>query len=133
MNLTVFINYIRNGGNYKSLAFATPEYNHSVPGVLKNALDYLTFELNRKPMTVASHGSVAGARAAMHLKEILSESRGILIPNSVAIAGASGLIDDDGNLNEEAKNNPYGPLAALNSALSELSWYSSVLAKARDL
>src|SRR5665213_1949358 len=51
--------------------FVTPEYNHSIPGVLKNAIDYLTFELVKKPATVASHGTVGGARATMHLKDIL--------------------------------------------------------------
>ena len=44
-----------------------------MPAVLKNAIDYLTFELVRKPSAIASHGSVNGARAIMALKEILAE------------------------------------------------------------
>jgi NAD(P)H-dependent FMN reductase len=69
--------------------FVTPEYNHSVPGALKNAIDYLTWELLKKPATVASHGTVGGARATMHLKEILSESKAAIIPTQLALAGMS--------------------------------------------
>lgn len=116
---------------FDSYIFVSPEYNHSIPAVLKNALDYLTYELLHKPSAVATHGSVGGARAAVHLKEILSESRTVVIPNSVAVVGASSLIDDDGNLDAEAKANPYGPQAALDSLLTELKWYSQALKNAR--
>ncbi len=112
--------------------FVTPEYNHSISGVLKNALDFLTWELVKKPATVVSHGSVAGARAAMHLKEILSESRAAIIPAHVAFAGRVGeIIDENGNLSEELKANPYGPQATLANMLAELKWYSDALATAR--
>src|SRR6266481_6819530 len=64
--------------------YVTPEYNHSIPGVLKNALDYVTWEMVKKPATVVGHGAVGGARATMHLKEILSESRACVIPSQLA-------------------------------------------------
>ncbi|HVX58923.1 MAG TPA: NAD(P)H-dependent oxidoreductase [Candidatus Saccharimonadales bacterium] len=111
--------------------FVTPEYNHSIPGVLKNAIDYLTFEMLKKPATIASHGTVGGARATMHLKEILSESRAAVIPTQVAVAGMSEKISEEGILDEEQTKLPYGPLASLSSALSELKWYSDALAIAR--
>src|SRR5258708_7399638 len=60
---------------FEAYVFVTPEYNHSIPGVLKNALDYVDWQLNRKPAAVVSHGSAGGARAEVALKEILSESR----------------------------------------------------------
>ncbi len=116
---------------FDAYIFITPEYNHSVPGVLKNAIDYLSSELNRKPAAVASHGSVGGARAAMHLKEILSESRAAVIPQAVAFSGLNDAVDEDGNLSEAFKANPYGPQAALDSMLTELKWYSDALANAR--
>lgn len=112
--------------------FVTPEYNHSVSGVLKNALDFVTWEMNRKPSAIVSHGTVGGARAAMHLKEILSESKTAPIPNGVAVAGISELIDEEGNLAEAAQANPYGPQAALDAMLAELKWYSDALATARS-
>src|SRR5438309_10679893 len=52
---------------FDAYVFVTPEYNHSIPGELKNAFDYITWEIQRKPAAIASHGTVGGARAAMHL------------------------------------------------------------------
>jgi NAD(P)H-dependent FMN reductase len=111
--------------------FVTPEYNHSIPGVLKNAIDYLTFELAKKPATVAAHGSVGGARATMHLKEILSESKAAIIPTQLAIAGMGDKIDEDGSLSDEQKALQYSPEVALKNLLEELKWYSDALAAAR--
>jgi NAD(P)H-dependent FMN reductase len=119
-------------GEFDAYVFVTPEYNHSIPGVLKNAFDFLTWELNRKPAAIVSHGTVGGARAAMHLKEILSEGKALPIPNFVALAGMSDVIDEQGNLAEAAKANPYGPQAALESLLEELQWYSNALTAARN-
>jgi len=117
--------------DFDAYVFVTPEYNHSVPGVLKNALDFLTNELAHKPSMVVSHGSVGGARAAMHLKEILSESKAVVIPSGVAFSGIADNIDENGNLGEPMKSNPYGPEVALKGALEDLKWYSDALAKAR--
>jgi NAD(P)H-dependent FMN reductase len=111
--------------------FVTPEYNHSISGVLKNALDYVTFEIVKKPATVVSHGTVGGARATMHLKEILSESLAAVIPKAVAFAGASQNLDESGVLSEELSAKPYGPQTALKGTLDELKWYSDALAAAR--
>lgn len=114
-----------------AFVFVTPEYNHSITGVLKNSLDYVTSELTKKPVTVVSHGTVGGARAAMHLREILSESGGINITRQVAVASASDKINPEGQLNEAEKANPYGPQTALKNTLEELKWVSDALAAAR--
>ena len=53
--------------------FITQEYNHSITGALKNALDYLRVEWNNKAAGIVSNGSVGGARAAEHLRGILGE------------------------------------------------------------
>ncbi len=113
--------------------YVTPEYNHSIPAVLKNALDYVTWEMVKKPAAVVSHGTVGGARATMHLKEILSESRACIIPAQVAFHGRVGeLLDEQGNLTEAAKLQPYGPQTALKNMLDELKWYSDALDAARS-
>jgi NAD(P)H-dependent FMN reductase len=118
---------------FDAYVFVTPEYNHSITGVLKNALDYVTWELLRKPAAVVSHGANGGARAMTDLKEVLSESRAVLVPSasSVAMSGMSEMIDEDGNLSEAAKANPYGPQAGLDTLLTDLKWYSDALAAAR--
>lgn len=68
--------------------FVTPEYNHSVSPVLKNAIDYLFFEWHYKPIGFVSYGSLAGgSRAAEHLRLISAEVKmydlreQILLPN----------------------------------------------------
>lgn len=116
---------------FDAYVFVTPEYNHSIPGVLKNAFDYITWELQRKPAAIVSHGTMGGARAAMHLKEVISEARAVPIPNFVAMHGMSEQISDDGKLNEELLSNPYGPQATLETLLEELKWYSNALVAAR--
>lgn len=60
--------------NLDGFIFVTPEYNHSVSGALKNAIDFLYREWNYKPASIVSYGSAAGgARAAEHLRGILGE------------------------------------------------------------
>jgi len=53
--------------------FVTAEYNHSVPGVLKNALDHAYPEFNRKPAAFVGYGGVGGARAVEQLRLICIE------------------------------------------------------------
>jgi len=118
--------------DFDAYVFVTPEYNHSINGVLKNAIDYITGELNRKPSAIVSHGSVGGARAGVHLREILSESRSVVIPYGVAFIGLNEGIDGEGKLNEQLQANSYGPEAALKTMLGELKWYSDALAAARN-
>lgn len=119
--------------SFDAYIFVTAEYNHSIPAVLKNALDYVTWEFLRKPAAVVAHGSAGGARAQTDLKEILSESRLVLVPtdSSVAITGMSDIIDENGIMSDAAKANPYGPQAGLEKLLKDLKWYSDALAAAR--
>ncbi|HEY3506310.1 MAG TPA: NADPH-dependent FMN reductase [Actinocatenispora sp.] len=53
---------------YDGFVIITPEYNHSAPGVLTNALDYLYVEWANKAVGFVSYGSVGGARAVEQLR-----------------------------------------------------------------
>jgi NAD(P)H-dependent FMN reductase len=53
--------------------FVTAEYNHSIPGVLKNALDHAYAEYRRKPAAFVGYGGVGGARAVEQLRLICIE------------------------------------------------------------
>lgn len=55
--------------------FVTPEYNHSVPGALKNAMDFLNVEWKDKAAGFVSYGSAGGVRAVEHLRLIAGELR----------------------------------------------------------
>jgi NAD(P)H-dependent FMN reductase len=66
--------------------FVTPEYNHSVSGALKNALDYLYAEWNDKAAGVVGYGVQGGIRAAEHLRLILAELRVATVRSQVALS-----------------------------------------------
>lgn len=61
---------------FDGFVFVTPQYNWSIPGVLKVALDHLFHEWAGKPMVVVSYGGRGGGRAAAALKDIWQGLRG---------------------------------------------------------
>lgn len=118
-------------GSFDAVALVTPEYNRSYSAVLKNALDYLDFQLKRKPVLLVAHGSTGGAQAVSHLRAVLPGLVSITVPPAVMITGRAGeMINEAGEATEEVKNNPYGPQAALKNALGELEWYSNAMSAA---
>ena len=62
-------------GRFDGYVFVVAEYNRSITGALKNALDQAYKEWNRKPFTAIGYGSVGGARAIEHLRLIGVEQR----------------------------------------------------------
>jgi len=56
-----------------AFVFVTPEYNHSMSGALKNAIDYLYREWNNKAAGFVSYGSAGGVRAVEHLRLVMAE------------------------------------------------------------
>lgn len=52
--------------------FVTPEYNHSIPGAFKNAVDVLGSEWMGKPVAFVSYGSAGGHRAVEHWRGCLA-------------------------------------------------------------
>lgn len=120
--------------SFDAYVFVTPEYNHGFPADLGNLLTYFTTELKHKPAAVASHGVVGGARGALQLKEVLSESQLVVIPQHSALVGmltTGNILSEEGDLSEELAANPYGPQGQLDGMLSELKWYSDALSAAR--
>ena len=61
----------------------TAEYNRSVPAVLKNALDHVYGELNRKPISFVGYGAVGAARSIEHLRLIAIEMQ--MAPSRFAV------------------------------------------------
>ena len=92
-----------------AILFATPEYNYSVSGVLKNAIDWASRPYGEsawdgKPAAIlgASTGSLGTARAQYHLRQILvTLNMYALNRPEVMIANASNKFDDQGNLTDD--------------------------------
>ena len=67
--------------------FVVAEYNHSITGALKNALDQAYVEWAKKPMGAIAYGSMGGARALEHLRMIAVELQMVPVRNAVHIGG----------------------------------------------
>ena len=91
-----------------ALLFATPEYNYSMPGVLKNAIDWASRPPNqpfaRKPVAMigASRGMFGSARAQYHLRQVcVSLDMYPINKPEVMIPAAQTKFDASGNLTDE--------------------------------
>ncbi|MFI6800460.1 NADPH-dependent FMN reductase [Streptosporangium canum] len=72
-------------GAFDAYVFVTPEYNASVPGALKNAIDFLYAEWNGKAAGFVGYGIQGGIRAVEHLRQILGDLEVVAIPTTVAL------------------------------------------------
>lgn len=93
------------------LVIATPEYNHAMPGVLKNALDWLSREspagaaLPEKPVAVlgASSGPWGTRLAQASLRQVLHTCGALVMPTpTLFVANAASRFDADGSLTDQA-------------------------------
>jgi len=118
-------------GKYDGFVFVVAEYNHSISGALKNALDQAFLEWNRKPAAVVGYGGVGAARAVEHLRAIAVELHMVNVPNAVHIGGG-----------ELMKVHPMGggtaPIAEIEDKLNakglvdDLHWWTAALKTARE-
>jgi len=74
---------------FDGFVVVTPEYNHSIPGVLKNAFDYLFAEWGNKAIGFVSYGSAGGVRAVEQLRLIAGELQLADVRASVGLPFAS--------------------------------------------
>jgi NAD(P)H-dependent FMN reductase len=106
----------------------SPEYNHSFPAVLKNAIDYVYPEWVRKPVAFIGYGGAGGVRAVEQLRLVAVELQmaplraAIHLPLEILVAHRQGEAVDE-------------KLAALDAAaeamLDDLLWWTSALHAAR--
>jgi len=79
-----------------AFVFVFPEYNHSIPGALKNALDFLFHEWADKAAGLVSYGGVsAGTRAAAALKPVLGALRMVTVVEAATIPFFTQFIDEN--------------------------------------
>lgn len=93
-----------------ALLFATPEYNHSIPGVLKNTIDWVSRPayasvLAHKPAGIlsASKSFVGGARVQAHLHQVLDSTLTAVYPvPEFLVPQAADQFGEDGRLADQA-------------------------------
>jgi len=92
-----------------AILIATPEYNSSIPGLLKNALDWAsrpvaTNPLRNKPVAVvgASAGAFGAVWAQAELRKVLAAIGARVVDAEVAVGHAPTRFDEDGRLEDES-------------------------------
>jgi NAD(P)H-dependent FMN reductase len=115
-------------GRSDAFVIVTPEYNYGTSAVLKNALDWVYSEWNRKPVAFVSYGGSMGVRAVQQLRETAIELQMAPIRSSVHIPVATLWAHFQGG-------NVDAGLAELDSVasvmLDDLLWWTAALKKAR--
>lgn len=112
-----------------ALLVVTPEYLHSVPGVLKNALDsvFVSWALRNKPLASVGYsiGVAAGVRAVEHLMDVAIESEMVPLRDTVLIPRVASAFNEEGI--------PVDPMTeiAMTVMLEDLEWWGTLLARAR--
>lgn len=112
-----------------AVLICTPEYNYSMPGVLKNAIDWASRPYGDsawkgKPVAImgASVGNLGTARAQYHLRQcfVFLDMPAVLQPE-VMIGGAAGKFDKEGTLTDETSKKLIGGLLSSLKNLSDKS------------
>lgn len=104
----------------------TPEYNHGYPAVLKNALDHVYREWNRKPIAFVSYGAGGGGqRAVEQLRSVAVELQMVPIREQLAIPFPWMAFDESGNIRQQGAGKGIQRLA------DELLWWTQALSAAR--
>jgi chromate reductase len=106
---------------------ATPEYNGSIPGVLKNAFDWVSRPLEGNPLSgkpvaiiSASTGSFGGLWAQNDLRRILGTLHARVITETLTVPYVHTLVDGEGELaHDETSAGIEGVLAALTAELPQ--------------
>ena len=119
-------------GEFDGYIFVVAEYNRSVTGSLKNALDQAYVEWGHKPMAAIAYGAVGGTRALEHLRTISVELQMVPVRNAVHVGmgdffkvhpgmGGSGkMADIEANILQAAK-----------ATLDDVVWWAKATMAAR--
>jgi Predicted flavoprotein len=106
--------------------FICPEYNHSFPASLKNALDYLYEEWGRKPASCIGYGPSGGIRAVEQLRLVLVEL------NMAPLGSALHLFNVHKKIENDLYHGDEKDAANLHRVLDDLLWWSQTLREGRQ-
>jgi len=117
------VNLKRMMSAHHGVLIVTPEYNSSVPPLVKNAIDWVSrvqdahetrgqvFRERPFAIAAASEGRLGGTRALAALRLILSACRATVIPNQLALSFADAAYDDMDRLKHPADIEAMGAMA----------------------
>ncbi|WP_433201617.1 NADPH-dependent FMN reductase [Nocardia sp. CA-107356] len=103
----------------------TPEYNHSYPAPLKNAIDWHYTQWQAKPIGFVSYGGMAGGlRAVEHLRQVFTELHAVTVRETVSFHNA---MTASGELTSTTASD-----AAAAKLIDQLLWFGRALEVARS-
>lgn len=109
--------------------FITPEYNYTIPGVLKNAIDNVFVSQgfrNKAALPVSySSGATGGGRAVLSLMPIALETELHIVRNAVLIGNVGAAFENGQPTNPATR-------AAVEIGLEDLAWWGATLKSARE-
>ncbi len=117
---------------FDGYVFLVAEYNRSITGPLKNAIDWDYVNWGRKPMGVVGYGSVGAARAIEQLRSISIELQMVPVRAGVHIGGSDFYRVGPYNPNAEPMEALDGVLSgSAKDMLDQVAWYARVLRDAK--
>ena len=108
-----------------ALVVVSPEYHGSIPGVLKNALDYIRAEWDRKPVGIVtvSGGGFGGVQVHNHLQLLFLRVKALPVA-AMAVSHVAGSFDDDGEPLVDRYERAFAGF------VETLGWYARVIGAA---
>ncbi|WDQ99046.1 NAD(P)H-dependent oxidoreductase [Devosia sp. J2-20] len=120
-------------GEFDGYIFVVAEYNRSITGALKNALDQAYVEWNNKPFGMVAYGSVGGTRAAEHLRGIGVELQMVSTRSAVHIGGSDFFaVHPLGQQNKEIAEIEGSIGGAAADMLKQIVWWGNATKLARE-
>ncbi|MFF7652465.1 NADPH-dependent FMN reductase [Streptomyces sp. NPDC007983] len=111
-----------------AFVIVTPEYNHSFPAPLKNAIDWHNKQWHAKPVGFVSYGGLSGGlRAVEQLRVVLAELHAVTIRNTVSFHNYGDKFDSEGKAVDPASD------GAAKSMLDQLAWWAHALRDAKSV
>lgn len=104
---------------HDALLVVTPEYNASIPAVLKNALDWVSRPYAQEPgvsafrgktaaLLASSPGALGGLRALVHLRQVLMNLGVLVLTEQYALGGANSAFGSSGELVDDKHRTAVG-------------------------
>ncbi|MEO3797427.1 NAD(P)H-dependent oxidoreductase [Nonomuraea sp. B10E15] len=116
--------------SHDGFVFVTPEYNHSFPAALKNAIDFLFREWNDKAAAIVSYGLQQGVRAAEQLRLVLAEVKVATVRSQTALSVVTDFAGEDSPAPGSVSPSPHQQ-EALTRMLDEVVAWSGALRSLR--
>jgi NAD(P)H-dependent FMN reductase len=118
-------------GGADGFVVVTGEYNHSIPGSLKNLFDYVMAEWDRKAAACVGYGTMGGIRAIEHVIQVFNFLGVAVVRDTLHITGIREALDENG------MPRPGFVQGDITRQLKELEWWARTLkegrAAARDI